>query len=173
MNPRLTTILMIIIAAALIRILPHPPNVTPVAAMALFAGAYVSDRRLALLIPLAALLISDLVIGIHDTMLYVYVGMAITVFIGAMLRNRPTVLPAIAASFGASAIFFLITNYGAWMGNPIYPQTMQGLMAAMTAGIPFFRNSVLGDLFFTAVLFGGFQFLQQTWLAGKSAPGAH
>jgi len=171
MNPRLTTILMIIIAAALIRVMPHPPNVTPIAAIALFAGAYLPDRRLALIVPLAALFLSDLLIGFHDTMVYVYAGMAITVFIGAAISQRPTILPAIAASFSASVLFFLVTNYGAWVGSPLYPQTPEGLMTAMTAGIPFFRNSVLGDLFFTAILFGGFQFVQQILLTGKQASG--
>jgi hypothetical protein len=164
MNPRLTVVLMIVLAAALMRIVPHPANVTPIAAMALFAGAYLPDRRMALLIPLAAMLLSDLVIGLHASMLYVYAGVAVTVLIGAgMLRKNPSVMPAIAASLVSSVLFFLITNYGTWVTGVLYPQTAEGLMMAYTAGIPFFRNSILGDLFFTAILFGGFQALER-WL---------
>ena len=163
MNPRLTVVLLIVLAAALMRIVPHPANVTPIAAMALFAGAYLPDRRMALMIPLAAMLVSDLVIGLHASMLYVYAGVAVTVVIGAaMLRKNPSVMPAIAASLVASVLFFLMTNYGAWVTGTLYPKTGEGLMMAYTAGIPFFRNSVLGDLFFTALLFGGFQALERS-----------
>jgi hypothetical protein len=163
MNPRLTVILMIVLIAALMRIVPHPANVTPIAAMALFAGAYLPDRRLALVIPLAAMLLSDLVIGLHASMLYVYAGVAVTVLIGgAMLKRNPSVMPAIAASLVSSVMFFLITNYGTWVTGVLYPRTAEGLMMAYTAGIPFFRNSVLGDLFFTAMLFGGFQVLERS-----------
>ena len=160
MNPRLVTLLLIILGAALFRIMPHPPNVTPIAAMALFAGAYLPSKRLALVIPLAAMLLSDLLLGLHDSMLYVYAGVALTVVIGFSLSQHPRVMPAIVASLLASSLFFLLTNFGAWATSGIYPQTIEGLSMAYTAGIPFFRNSLLGDLFFTAVLFGGFQALE-------------
>lgn len=162
MNPRLATLLLIILGAALFRLMPHPSNVTPIAAMALFAGAYLPSKRLALIVPLAAMLLSDLLLGFHNTMLYVYVGMALTVAVGLLLRSRPRVMPAIAASLAASTIFFLLTNFGAWATSGLYPQTAEGLTMAYTAGIPFFRNSLLGDLLFTALLFGGFQALE--WL---------
>ena len=161
MNPRLATLLLIILAAALFRIMPHPHNVTPIAAMALFAGAYLPSKRLALIVPLLAMLLSDLLLGLHSSMLYVYAGIALTVVIGFGLRQNPRVMPAIVASLMASGLFFLVTNFGAWATSGIYPQTMEGLSMAYTAGIPFFRNSLLGDLFFTAVLFGGFQALER------------
>lgn len=160
MNPRLATLLLIILVAALFRIMPHPHNVTPIAAMALFAGAYLPSKRLALIVPLLAMLLSDLFLGLHVTMLYVYAGIALTVVIGFGLRQRPRVMPAIMASLIASSLFFLLTNFGAWATSGVYPQTIEGLSMAYTAGIPFFRNSLLGDLFFTAVLFGGFQALE-------------
>jgi hypothetical protein len=93
-------------------------------------------------------------------MLYVYAGIALTVVIGFGLRQNPRVMPAIVASLMASTLFFLLTNFGAWATSGIYPQTIEGLSMAYTAGIPFFRNSLLGDLFFTAVIFGGFQALE-------------
>jgi len=161
MNPRLATLALIILGAALFRLMPHPPNVTPIAAMALFAGAYLPSRRLALTVPLAAMLLSDLLLGFHNTMPFVYAGMALTVAVGLLLRGRPRVMPAIAASLAASVIFFLLTNFGAWATSGIYSQTAEGLSMAYTAGIPFFRNSLLGDLFFTALLFGGFQALER------------
>ncbi|RMG58982.1 MAG: hypothetical protein D6717_02095 [Gammaproteobacteria bacterium] len=163
MNPRLMTLVMIVLAAALMRILPHPPNVTPVAAMALFAGAHFADRKLALVVPLLAMLMSDLVLGLHQTLLFVYLGVALTVLIGTTLRGRARPLPAMGAALLASVLFFLLTNFGVWLTGTLYPHTVQGLFAAYTAGLPFFRNSLLGDLFWTAVLFGGYRALAAYW----------
>ena len=99
MNKRLITLSMIIFAIAMFRVLPHPPNVSPVAAMALFGGAFFSDRRVAFLVPFLALLLSDIVIGLHDTMVYVYAGFALTVVIGFWI---------VAASFMTFALLWLL-----------------------------------------------------------------
>lgn len=161
MNPRLATLIGILIVAALFRILPHPPNVAPIAAMALFAGAYFSDRKLAFILPFAALLVSDLVIGFHSTMLFVYAAFAITVVMGVWLQDRRRPLPILGAALGSSVLFFLVTNFGAWLSHGMYPLTVEGLMAAYTAGIPFFRNSLIGDLLFVALFFGGFSLAER------------
>ena len=156
MNPRLATLIGILLVAALFRVLPHPPNVAPIAAMALFAGAYFTDRKLALILPFAALLLSDLVIGFHSTMVFVYAAFAATVGIGLLLQTRRRVLPIAGAALGSSVLFFLVTNFGSWLSHGMYPLTGEGLMAAYTAGIPFFRNTLIGDLAFVALFFGGF-----------------
>ncbi len=163
MNPRLTTVLAIVLAAAMMRLLPHPPNVTPVAAMALFAGAHFADKRLAFGVPLLAMLLSDLVLGLHSTLAFVYAGVALTTMIGMGLRGRARPLPAIGAALLAAVLFYLLTNFGVWLTGTMYPHTLEGLMAAYAAGLPFLRNSLLGDVFWTAVLFGGFQALSQHW----------
>ena len=163
MNPRLMTVLAIVLAAAMMRLLPHPPNVTPVAAMALFAGAYFDDRRLAFGVPLLAMLLSDLVLGLHSTLAFVYAGVALTTLIGMGLRGRARPLPAIAAALLAAVLFYLLTNFGVWLTGTLYPHTPDGLLAAYVAGLPFLRNSLLGDVFWTAVLFGGYQLLSQHW----------
>lgn len=155
---------LLILVLATFRLLPHPPNVTPIAAMALFAGVYLADHRLAFLVPLAALFVSDLVLGLHDTMLFTYAGLALTVAIGLGLRehtwgrvrSRPYRFMAILlAALAGSVVFFLLTNLGAWLSHDLYPKTGAGLWMAYAAGLPFFRNSLIGDLGFTLLAFTG------------------
>jgi len=161
MNKRLITLSLIIFAIAMFRILPHPPNVSPVAAMALFGGAYFSDRRVAFLVPFLALLLSDLVIGLHDTMVYVYAGFALTVVIGFWIRQNIKLGRIAVAVVASSLLFFIITNFGAWFTSGLYPMTTEGLIQAYVAAIPFLQNSLLGNAVFTALLFGGFAALQR------------
>ena len=155
-NPRLKVIVALILAAGLIRVLPHPPNFAPIAAMALFAGAYVASARLAFLIPLAAMLLSDLVLGLHAGIVLVYVCMGVTVAIGMQLRKRLRVMPIALAALVSSVLFFVVTNFGVWATQGMYPMNVEGLVACYVAAIPFFQNSLLGNAFYTAVLFGGF-----------------
>lgn len=155
-RPRFAFLAAMILVAALSRLLPHPPNVTPLAAMALFGGAYFADRRLAFLVPLAALLLSDLILGLHGQMLGVYAGFALVVCVGFGLRGRTRALPVAVAALIGSSVFFLVSNFGVWATGSWYPKTAAGLGACYAAAIPFFRNSVAGDLFYTALLFGIF-----------------
>ena len=164
MNPRLATLISLIVVLAAIRLFPHPPNVAPIAAMALFAGAHFDDRRAAMLVPLGAMLISDMVLGFHTSMLPVYLAFMITVAIGFWVKRNRSVLTIASAALVSSMLFFLLTNFGAWMSLDIYPKTIEGLGAAYVAGIPFFRNTLAGDLGYTAILFGGF------WLLERSIP---
>lgn len=161
MNTRLITLISIISAIALFRLLPHPPNVSPVAAMALFGGAYFSDRRVAFLVPFLALLLSDLLLGLHDTMVFVYAGFALTVVIGIWAGGRLNAGRIVTAILASSLLFFLITNFGAWLTSGLYPLTAEGLVQAYVAGIPFLQNSLIGNAAFTALLFGGFALLQR------------
>jgi len=159
MNARFLTLVSIIIGVALFRYLPHPPNVSPVAAMALFAGATFRDRRAAFLVPFAAMFAGDLLIGLHDTMIFVYLAFGCTVLAGFALRKHQGVSAIAAAAVGSSVLFFLLTNLGVWMMSALYPMSAEGLMQAYAAGIPFFQNTLLGNLAFTALLFGGFSLL--------------
>ena len=161
MNTRLITLSMIIFSIAIFRLLPHPPNVSPLAAMALFGGAYFSDRRVAFLVPFLALLLSDFILGLHDTMVYVYTGFALTVVIGFWIRKNMSIARVVLAVAGSSVLFFIISNFGAWFTSGLYPMTIEGLMQAYVAAIPFFQNSLLGNIVFTALLFGGFAALQR------------
>ncbi|MEI7499408.1 MAG: DUF6580 family putative transport protein [Bacteroidota bacterium] len=169
-NPRFIVIFSVILVAALIRLLPHWPNFTPIAAMALFAGTYFDRKQYAFAIPIAAMFISDLVIGLHANMPAVYVSFAITVLIGIAIRNKVNVGSVVLASFSSSVIFFLITNFASWVASPFYPQNATGLAECYIAGLMFFRdttngfsfflNDLLGTTFFSAVFYGAF-FLAQ------------
>lgn len=159
MSARFITLITIVFSIAIFRLLPHLPNVSPVAAMALFGGAYFADKKLALLIPFVALLLSDLFLGFHSTMVFVYVSFAITVMLGVWISNNKKPTTIAIATLGSSVLFFLVTNFGAWLGHGMYPKTTEGLIQAYVAGIPFFQNTLMGDLFFSAVLFGGFALL--------------
>ena len=161
MKTRVITITAIIFALALFRILPHLPNVSPVAAMALFGGAYFADKRMAFIVPFVALFVSDLVLGLHDSMIFVYAGFALTVGIGFQLQKRVSLTNTAFAVVVSSVLFFLLTNLGAWMTSALYAKSAAGLMQAYVAGIPFFQNSLLGNLVYAAVIFGGYHLLQK------------
>jgi len=145
-----------VLAAALFRLFPHPPNLAPIAAMALFSGAYVADRRIAFMLPLAAMLISDLLLGLHSALLLVYVCMAISVAIGMQLKNRIRLMTVAGASVLSSVQFFVITNFGVWLSTGMYSPDLSGLASSYVAALPFFHNTLIGDALFSALLFGGF-----------------
>lgn len=156
LKTRLLTLVGLIVLAAASRLLPHPPNFTPIAAMALFGGAHFSDKRLAFVVPLAALSVSDLVLGMHRLLPVVYGSFALFVWLGFWLRPRRRPLPIAAGTLASSVLFFLITNFGVWALGSLYPRTIEGLIACYLAAIPFFQNTLLGDGAYTAVLFGSF-----------------
>ena len=162
----------LILIAALSRVLPHPPNFSPVEAVALFAGAYFASRHWALLVPLLAMLLSDLVLARINGGLYaswfgnggialVYLCIGLGVALGHGLRGKVTGARVLGYSLLGSALFFAVTNFGAWLFEPMYPKTLAGLVAAYVAGIPFFQGTVLGTLSYSAVLFGGFALLRR------------
>ncbi len=148
----------LILVAAMSRLLPHPANFSPIAAMALAGGVYL-DKRYALLIPLVALFISDVFIGFHNTILFVYGSFALIGILGLWLRSHKTILPVVGTSLLGSIIFFVVTNFGVWLtgGGWNYPKTLQGLVECYTMAIPFFRSTVLGDLMYVGLLFGVFE----------------
>lgn len=161
LSQQLITVASIIGVLAIFRLLPHWPNVSPVAAMALFGGAYFVDKRVAFIVPFLALFLSDLFLGMHNTMIFVYVGFAITVAIGFALKNRVTMTNTLFAAVAASVVFFLLTNFGSWLMSGLYVKSASGLMQAYAAGIPFFQNSLLGNLVYAAIIFGGYSLLQK------------
>lgn len=169
LKTQLMTISAIIFTLALFRLLPHWPNVSPVAAMALFGGAYFADKKMAFIVPFVALFLSDLILGLHNTMVFVYAGFALTVAIGFLLKNRVNVTNTAFAAVASSVLFFLLTNLGVWMTSGLYAKSAAGLMQAYAAGIPFFQNSLLGNLVFSAVIFAGYAFLQKN-VAGLKEP---
>lgn len=163
LKPRTTLLISMILAAMASRLIPHPPNMTSLTAVALFGGAYLCDRRLAFLTPLAALFLSDLILGLYSPvqMVIVYSSFVLIVCIGLQLQKRRTVLGIAGTVLASSTLFFLLTNFGVWAFDSLYPKTIEGLVACYLAAIPFFRNTLGGDAFSTAVLFGGLVVLER------------
>ena len=159
---RLLIVLCFIVFAAIVRILPHPWNFTPVGAMALFSGAKLGRSWKAFVFPLVALFCGDLFVGFHRLMPVVYVSFAVSVLIGIAFRNRQTLLPLSAPTFLGALQFFLITNFAVWkMLSTIYPHSFAGLIACYIAGVPFFGNALAGDALYALVFFGGFALLER------------
>lgn len=152
---RFAALAAMVAAAAAFRILPHPPNFSPITAMALFGGAQFADRRAAFGVPLLAMLISDAVIGFHALMPVIYGAFALIVCIGLWLRARRSAGYIAGAALASSTLFFLVTNFAVWAFGSMYPKTLDGLAQCYIAAIPFFGNALVGDALFTAALFGG------------------
>jgi len=137
------------------RVMPHPDNFTPTAAIALFSGV-VLPAALAFTVPLLVMMASDLFIGLHPLFWLVWVSFALVGLIGSLIREKDGVLPVGLAVFGSSALFFIISNLGVFLFENMYPKSLAGLAECFTMALPFFRNSLLGDLFYSAVLFSLF-----------------
>jgi hypothetical protein len=177
MNARFLVITGMVLTAAAARLIPHPPNFTPIAAMALFGGACVSRNWLAFLVPLGAMTLSDLVIYHSHSprpelgdyaghRLAVYGCFSVMVCVGFWLRSRRTVLPIFGAALACSVFFFVVTNFVVWLrpGDGLgREQNLTGLLLCYIDAIPFFYNTVLGDLFYSGILFGAFALLEH-WL---------
>ena len=160
-HARLIALLSAIVAAAALRLVPHPPNFTPIDAMALFSGAYLGKRWLAFAAPLGAMLLSDLWLGFYSGMWVQYAAVALVVLFAGAALIRLSFLRVVGAALASAIIFFLVTNFGTWALSGMYPPTMSGLSACFVAAIPFFQNTVAGDLFYAALLFGGFALLER------------
>jgi hypothetical protein len=158
-----------ILLAALIRIVPHPWNLAPVGAMALFSGAVIRNRLVAFLFPLAALAAGDLFIGFHVLVPVVYASFLVSVGIGLWLREKRTIARLGGAIVVGAVQFFLITNLGVWIFLHSYPRSFAGLVACYVRGIPFFWNTLAGDVFFSALLFGALFLAERTYPALKPA----
>jgi hypothetical protein len=145
-----------IILAAVLRIVPHPWNFTPIGAMALFSGAMFRDRRVAFLFPLAALFAGDLFVGLHRLIPVVYASFLLSVLIGTWLANRRGISRIGGAVFLGALQFFLVTNFAVWQLFATYPHTPAGLAACYLAGLPFFGNAIAGDALYATMFFGTF-----------------
>ena len=149
----------LVLLLAISRLIPHPPNFTPLGAMAILAGAAIKDLRLALIIPLIAMMLSDMLLGFHSSVLFVYGAIVVMVVMNRALLQKASVTKLILAVLGSAVLFFIVTNLGAWFSHNMYPHTFDGLIQAYVAGIPFFRNTLLSNIFFTAISFYALTFL--------------
>lgn len=164
-SSRFIVLTVIIILAALTRALPlvidHTWNFTAVGALAIFAGAQFNDKRLAFIMPLAAMALADLLFLRNGFSLLVYSGFVAMVACGFLIRNKVNTTNVTLASFISATVFYLITNFSFFYPVTLYPRDFSGIIASYTAALPFFRNMLLGNLVYSAVLFGGFYLLSK------------
>jgi hypothetical protein len=168
LTPRITLLAGMIVAAAISRIIPHPPNFTPIISIALFGGAYFQRRGTVLFVPLASMALSDVLLWFLEGYavltwgrLVVYGSFAAIAFAGILLRGRINALHVTAASVGGSVFFFVVTNLAVWLGGVLYPMDFAGLVACYAAAIPFFQNTLVSALVYSAFLFGGFELISR------------
>lgn len=148
----------LILLAIAIRFMPHLPNATPITAIALFGGVYL-NRRLSIILPLTAMFLSDLLIGFYTLpiMLSVYGSFAIIGLSGWWLAKHKSFFNTMGTTVAGSTLFFLVTNWAVWQFGAWYPHTSSGLWASYIAGLPFWRNMLVGDLFYVGILFGVYE----------------
>lgn len=167
---RFSVITLLILLAALSRLIPHPANFAPIGGMALFGAAYYNRRAWACVIPVVSMWVSDLLLNnvvygaYFDRFVWLYNGAWFTygafiliTLMGLFTLQKVKVPNLLFSALGASVIFFLVSNFGVWFSGTMYPRDIDGLMACYTAAIPFFKNTIMGDLFYTALLFGALE----------------
>ena len=172
-NLRFSVLTGLIILAAFSRIIPHPANFSPLGAIAIFGAAHFSKKWQVLLIPLAATWLSDLFINnviyaayypqftwFYEGFYWQYSSYILITLITMPIFTKVSKERVLIASFASTIIFFLVSNIGCFVGNSYYPESFTGLMNCYVAGIPFIKGTLLGDLFYSIMLFGSFAFAQ-------------
>lgn len=149
--------LILVITAIFFRFIPHFANFSPILAIALFGGVYL-NKKYALFVPLLFMAITDIFLGIHNTMFFTWGSILLTSWLGILLRQKKNVLNITMGSFSSALIFFIITNFGVWLMG-WYPRTINGLITCYTLAIPFFRTTVISTLLFSFILFGIYELI--------------
>lgn len=163
-NKNMTTKAKLIISIILValgvvaRLLPHFWNFAPITAIALFAGVYLGYRY-AVALPVIAMVIGDLFIGFYEwqLMIAVYGSFVLIGFLGTLIKKHKSFETVVAGSIVASVLFFITTNWVVWQFSPWYAKTIDGLIQCYILALPFFRNTMIGDLFYVSVLFGAYE----------------
>src|SRR6185436_7994730 len=152
----------LILLGAVLRVLPHPANFAPIAAVALFGAVYLKDKRQALFLPLAIMIITDFFIGFDsiESRVSVYGSFLLIALIGLWVRNHKNIATIIGSTILGSSLFYLVTNLVWIYPAKMYPHTLAGQIASYTNALPFFRNTLLGDLFYVAVFFGAYELVK-------------
>ena len=173
---KIRILILMVAAAAMARLLPHPFNFTPIGAMGLFGAAFFDKKWMGLAVPFAALFLTDLFV---NNVLYsafyggkfvlftqaawtIYAGFAAYFLIGKLaFSSNITAKNMVVAALSGSVVFFLLTNFGSWLTDPFYPKTMGGLLHCYAEAIPFYRGSLYATLIFSVILFGGYNLVNR------------
>lgn len=140
------------------RWIPHPPNMTAVNAVILLSAFRLGSPIYAFLTACVTMAVSDFVLGSHTTMPFVYLSFVLTGLLGSMMKDRRRLACYTAAS---SLLFFVLTNFGTWLTGGFYPSTFGGCVSCYVAALPFLWNQLVGDLFYTLVIFGGLEAIEK------------
>lgn len=162
-----------ILIAVFSRLLPHPPNFTPIMSIALFSGTYFSKKILAFIIPITAMILTDFVLGFHESILAVYLSFAIIVLLGNFIAKKLTVKNVIISSMASAVLFFVLTNLSVWLFGPFYSKDISGLIQCFIAALAFFRyegiyqsmfvNTFISSLFYSGLLFGSYELIKRKY----------
>ncbi len=169
-DKRILIIFALIAVAIITRFLPHPPNFSPILAIALFGSVYFTDKRLAFVIPISIMFLSDIFLGFHSDIPAVYLSFLLVVVIGRFIKNQLNAVKILGVSIISSILFYLITNFSVWLTSGMYPPTWSGLFDCYIMALPFFRNAIFGDLIFNSVLFGGFYLIEKYYISIEIHP---
>jgi len=173
-NLRFGVLSLLILLAAFSRILPHMPNFSPLGAIGLFGAAHFAKKWQTFLIPIAATWLSDLFINnviyaqyypqfvwFYQGFYWQYGSYLIIILVGTFILKTINLQRILSGALASTIIFFVVSNFGCWIGSSTYPQTLEGLSICYAAGIPFLKGTLIGDLFYSGVLFGSFAFAQK------------
>jgi len=158
-----------VVLGAFARLVPHPWNFTPMMAIGLFEGSQSRKASTGVLATLLALALSDAVLGFYPGFWYVYAAALIPVLFGVLIRDKSGPAAIAVAGLASSLSFFMITNFMVWATEPLYPHTAGGLAECYLAGIPFYRNQILGDAVYTVAIFGGYAVLSRLCQPARQA----
>lgn len=142
------------------RLIPHPPNFTPIVATALFSGVYLS-KKYAFIVPITIMILTDLFLGFSKSTPIVYSCFLLTGFMGLWLRNNKNVVYIFSATMLSSLIFYVLTNFNYWYGGALYSKDVGGLISSYIAALPFFKNELAGNIIYTGLFFGGYEFIKK------------
>ncbi len=151
--------LILIIIVAVSRLIPHPPNFTPVLSIALFSGAFFKKSWVAVFVSIIGLSISNAVLGFYSISIIVTAIMTALTFLGIFLKNNPSRLNIFSYSLGSSFLFFIISNFFVWTSSGLYSKNLDGLITCYTMALPFFQNSLISTLIYSFALFEGARML--------------
>lgn len=146
----------LILLTVFLRLIPHPPNFAPIGALALFCGSQF-NKKTALFIPLLAMFLSDIFLGFHSVIPFVYGSFILITLIGVWVKKDQNPGRVLGVGFLSSIIFFILSNFGVWLMTNLYTKNLNGLINCYFMALPFFRNTVLSDIFFTMVFFYGYR----------------
>ena len=183
MNKKYLILTILLVVAAVTRLFPHPLNFAPIGAMALASGAYFGRNLWAFLAPLGIYWFSDLLVNnilyaeFYNSFVlftpgfgWLYISFAAIIVLGSVVLKKVSVPRVFCGAIGASALFFIISNFGVWLSDPDYPLNLEGLIVCYEMAIPFFRSTVAGDLVYSGALFGLMEWTRQatySWSWGE------